>query len=99
METLLAWFREHPADGITAQDIERRFEQRTWSPATCNRFRALLSLTYRLAIRSGKVEENPARLVKRRLEDNARVRFFSDDEEKAIRTAIEGSLREPFAGV
>ncbi|HTZ73063.1 MAG TPA: site-specific integrase [Candidatus Aquilonibacter sp.] len=89
METLLGWFREYPADGITAQDIERRFEQQEWSPATCNRFRALLSLTYRLAIRSGKVKENPARLVKHRLEDNARIRFLSDDEEKALRSAIE----------
>jgi site-specific recombinase XerD len=94
METLLAWFREYPADGITAQDIERRFEQQTWSPATCNRFRALLSLTYRLAIRSGKVKENPARLVKHRLEDNARIRFLSDDEEIALRKAIEAQCPE-----
>ncbi|MGC1977129.1 MAG: hypothetical protein WA671_10475, partial [Candidatus Sulfotelmatobacter sp.] len=27
METLLRWFREYPAEGITAQDIERRFEK------------------------------------------------------------------------
>ncbi|MGH7838396.1 MAG: tyrosine-type recombinase/integrase, partial [Candidatus Binataceae bacterium] len=94
METLLAWFREYPADGITAQDIERRFEQQTWSPATCNRFRALLSLTYRLAIRGGRVKENPARLVKHRLEDNARIRFLSDDEEKALRNAIEARCPE-----
>jgi site-specific recombinase XerD len=94
METLLAWFREYPADGITAQDIERRFERKTWSPATCNRFRALLSLTYRLAIRSGKVKENPARLVKHRLEDNARIRFLSDEEEIALRKAIEAQCPE-----
>jgi len=48
METLLDWFREYPAEGISAQDIERRFEQKDWSPATMNRYRALLSLTYRL---------------------------------------------------
>jgi site-specific recombinase XerD len=88
METLLAWFREYPAEGITASDIERRFQQGEWSPATCNRFRALLSLTYRLAIRSGKVTQNPARLVTHRLEDNARVRFLSADEETALRNAI-----------
>jgi len=34
------------------QDIKRRFEQQEWSPATVNRYRALLSLTYRLAIRT-----------------------------------------------
>jgi integrase len=94
METLLAWFREYPAEAITAQDIERRFEQREWSPATCNRFRALLSLTYRLAIRSGKVKDNPARLVKHRLEDNARIRFLSPDEETILREAIEARCPE-----
>jgi len=88
METLLAWFREYSAEAITAQDVERRFAQQEWSPATCNRMRALLSLTYRLAIRAGKVKENPARLVKHRFENNARVRFLSADEETALRNAI-----------
>ena len=75
METLLRWFREYPAEGITAQEIERRFEQQVWTPATMNRYRALLSLTYRLAIRNGKAKENPARLVRHRLENNARIPF------------------------
>jgi len=94
METLLAWFREYSAEALTAQDVERRFAQREWSPATCNRMRALLSLTYRLAIRAGKVKENPARLVKHRLENNARVRFLSADEETALRKAIEADCPE-----
>ncbi|HXP71342.1 MAG TPA: hypothetical protein VOA88_18835 [Candidatus Dormibacteraeota bacterium] len=34
----------------------------TWTAATWNRYRALVSLTYRLPIRSGKAKENPARL-------------------------------------
>jgi len=63
MEVLLAWFREYPAESITAQDIERQFQKQEWAPATPNRYRALLSLTYRLAIRNGKLKENPARLV------------------------------------
>jgi site-specific recombinase XerD len=94
METLLNWFREYPADAITAQEIERRFEQQEWSPATVNRYRALLSLTYRLAIRNGKVKENPARLVRHRLEDNARIRFLSPDEETTLRKAIEAEWPE-----
>jgi site-specific recombinase XerD len=89
METLLGWFREYPAESITAQDIERRFEKEKWSPATVNRYRALLSLTYRLAIRNGKVTVNPARLVRHRLEDNARIRFLSAEEETNLRAAIE----------
>ena len=94
MEVLLGWFREYPAEAITAQDIERRFEQQDWSPATANRYRALLSLTYRLAIRNGKVKENPARLVPHRLEDNARIRFLSPEEETSLRTAIEATCSE-----
>jgi site-specific recombinase XerD len=94
METLLGWFREYPAESITAQDIERRFEKEKWSPATVNRYRALLSLTYRLAIRNGKVKENPARLVRHRLEDNARIRFLSAEEETKLRTAITGACSE-----
>lgn len=97
METLLLWFREYPAEGITAQDIERRFEQQTWAPATMNRQRALISLTYRLAIRDGKVKENPARQVRHRLENNARIRFLSPEEEKTLRTAIEAACPERIA--
>jgi site-specific recombinase XerD len=89
MQTLLDWFREYPAEAITAEDIERRFERENWAPATLNRYRALLSLTYRLAIRNGKVKDNPARLVRHRLEDNARIRFLSAEEETKLRTAIE----------
>jgi site-specific recombinase XerD len=91
METLLGWFREYLAESITAQDIERRFEKEKWSPATVNRHRALLSLTYRLAIRNGKVKENPARMVQHRLEDNARIRFLSAEEETKLRAAIEAA--------
>lgn len=97
METLLGWFREYPAEAITATDIERRFEQEKWSPATVNRHRALLSLTYRLAIRNGKVKENPARMVQHRLEDNARIRFLSQEEETKLRTAIEAVCPERLA--
>jgi site-specific recombinase XerD len=94
MENLLRWFREYPADAVTPQDIERRFGQQEWSAATANRYRALLSLTYRLAIRNGKIKENPARLVRHRLEDNARIRFLSTDEETALRKAIESECPE-----
>jgi site-specific recombinase XerD len=94
MEVLLDWFREYPAESVTAQDIERRFQQQVWAPATANRYRALLSLTDRLAIRNGKVKDNPARLVPHRLEDNARIRFLSIEEEAAPRKVIEAKCPE-----
>jgi site-specific recombinase XerD len=97
METLLGWFREYPVDTITAQDIEKRFSKQKWASATANRYRALLSLTYRLAIRNGKVKENPARLVHHRLEDNARIRFLSAEEETVLRKAVEARCAEHLA--
>jgi site-specific recombinase XerD len=97
MEVVLGWFREYPAESVTPQDIERQFQKQKWAPATANRYRALLSLTYRLAIRNGKVKENPARVVPHRLEDNARIRFLSADEETALRKAIEEKCPERIA--
>jgi site-specific recombinase XerD len=94
MEVLLRWFREYPAESITAQDIERQFQKQEWQPATCNRYRALLSFAYQLAIRNGKVKQNPARLVEHRHEDNARIRFLYDEEEKNLRRAIEARCPE-----
>jgi site-specific recombinase XerD len=68
---------------------ERQFEKENWAPATLNRYRALLSFTYRLAIRNGKAKENPARLVAHRTENNTRIRFLSAEEEQSLKKAIE----------
>jgi integrase len=88
MGKLLSWFGDRSADSVTPQMIEDQFRAQQWSPATTNRYRALLSLTYRLAVRAGKVRENPARMVRHRFEGNGRVRFLSPDEEKRLRSAI-----------
>jgi len=92
MPWLLAAFRERAADSITPQDLERHLtrmaEERNWAPASVNRYRALLSLIFRLGIENGKVKENPARLVKHRLVNNARTRWLSPEEEARLRIAI-----------
>ncbi len=93
METILNWFRERAAADVRPQDIERCLsdlaEERELKPATLNRYRALLSLTYSIAMRNGKVASNPARLVRLRKENNARVRFLSDQEETTLRAKIQ----------
>jgi tetratricopeptide (TPR) repeat protein len=95
MEKLLAAFRDKPADGITPQDLERHLsqtaEENDWKAATVNRHRALVSLVYRLGIQNGKVKENPARLVKHRQENNARVRWLSPEEEVRLRAFLEAT--------
>jgi integrase len=84
----LEWFGDRRADSITAREIEKQFETQSWSPATRNRYRSLLSLTYRIAIRNGKLTENPVRQVTHHPERNERVRFLSPAEEKKIRAGI-----------
>ena len=98
MEKLLSSFRGRSAESITPRELERflaeNAEENDWAPATINRYRALLSLVYRLGIESGKVKENPARLVKHRQENNARVRWLSNEEEVRLRTYIQNTCPE-----
>lgn len=95
MEKLLAAFRDRAADSITPHDLERHLaqtaEEGDWKPATVNRYRALVSLVYRLGIQNGKVKENPARLVKHRQENNTRVRWLSEEEEVRLRAYLEAA--------
>jgi integrase len=91
METLLGWFRERTVEDIGPQDIERRLEELAQDgrkPATVNRYRALLSLAFSLAVRNQKFANNPVRQVKRRKENNERVRFLDETEEATLRAKI-----------
>jgi len=97
MKKLVEWFGDQTAESLGAQEIEKRLAGQMWAPATANRYRALLSLTYRLAIRNGKASTNPIRQVPRRKENNARVRFLDEAEEARLRAKIRESYpeREP----
>jgi integrase len=73
-------FGSRPATEITPQEITRWLSDHCRTPATANRFKSFFSLCYRLGMENGKVPSNPARLVKTRREDNARLRFLSREE-------------------
>ena len=89
MASLKEAFGTRSAGSITPQDFERWIaEHEEWAPATANRYRALLSLTYRLGVKNNKVSQNPARLMSHRRENNARVRWLAPDEETKLRKAI-----------
>ena len=88
MKKLLGWFGSTPLDSITPQQVERHFQGEFRTAATWNRYRALLSLTYRLAIRNGQAKENPARLVPHKVEHNERTRILAVEEEKKLRAVI-----------
>jgi len=89
-------FGSREASSLTQQELAAFLESRNTSPATFNRYRATLSLIFREAIRNGWLERNPARLVKAKKEDSGRIRFLSDDEEKAIRLIIAEEYPERF---
>jgi site-specific recombinase XerD len=98
MPWLLAAFRERSAESITPQDLEHHLtriaEERSWAPASVNRYRALASLIFRLGIENGKVKENPARVVKPRLVNNARTRWLAPQEEARLRASIDARYPE-----
>ncbi|MGO8718459.1 MAG: tyrosine-type recombinase/integrase [Acidobacteriaceae bacterium] len=80
------------ADAIAPQQIARWMSKtqrdNAWMPATANRYKALISLSFRLGIENGKCSSNPACLVRRLRENNERIRFLSEKEEAQLRKAI-----------
>jgi integrase len=80
------------ADAVTAGQIESALDklvtEKKWSPSTRNHHHNLLSLSYRLAILHGKVNDSPLRGLRRKPENNSRVRFLTPEEEKKLRTAV-----------
>lgn len=100
MPRLREWFAARAAADIRPEEIDARladFGRAGRAPAAVNQYRALLSLTFSLAVRAGKVSENPLRRVPVRRTNNARVRFLTLAEEATLRQAIRRSCpaREP----
>ena len=88
MKPLKDEFGARAAESITPQDIEKIIQGKKWKPATCNRYKALVSMIYRVGINNGKVSVNPAKRVKTRTENNARTRYLSKVEEAKLRQTI-----------
>ena len=90
---LKEWFGSEPAEELTPREIEYKLarvaENEKWAPSTFNHYRSLMSLSYRLGILNRRVSTNPARSVTHRREDNNRVRFLTEDEEKKLRKIVE----------
>jgi len=91
--SLKEWFGNHPAEELTPGEIEnalaRAAEKEKWAASTFNHYRSLMSLSFRLGILNRKVATNPARSVTHRREDNNRVRFLTEEEEKKLRKVIQ----------
>lgn len=92
LNTTVEQFGHRMADSVQPSEIAEWFDEmedeRDWSNATINRYRAAISKVYKVAMADGKATRNPARLVPQRPEANSRLRFLTDHEEKRLRVAI-----------
>lgn len=88
MKIIQDWVGQKAAEKITPLEMERWLHDRSKTPATFNRYKALLSLTFKLGERNGKVTVNPARMIRQRREDNARLRYMEWSEEGKLREYI-----------
>ena len=89
MAKLKAEFGERGAESIKPEEIDKWLQKNTRTPATANRYRAVMSLAYREAVRNGKVKSNPVRLVRQRRESDGVIRFLRDHEEERLRMVIQ----------
>jgi site-specific recombinase XerD len=90
---LLPVFGDMKAEDITKQEIVRwlttESEKRKWKSSSRNRWQAALSLIFRVGIDNEKITTNPAARIRRKTENNGRVRFLSDDEYRNLKNAIQ----------
>ncbi len=88
MKFILETFADRVADEIKPSDIDAWISSHKWSAATKNRYKNVFGKTYKIALADGKVTTNPARMVEQRAENNARIRFLAEEEEKRLREVI-----------
>lgn len=105
-KAIKAHFKGKRLADISPMDVERFKKVRRETPtrhdeprsaATVNRELTILSRVLALAVDAGHINENPCRRVRRFKEDNARVRFLSDDEDARLLKQI--GEREPLRSV
>jgi site-specific recombinase XerD len=85
-------FGHRVAESVTPAEISDWFaamtDERNWTPATINRYRAAMSKAFKLGIQNRKVNNNAARLVPQRKESAGKIRFLTADEEVRLRAAL-----------
>lgn len=78
----------------TAEQDAPRHKLRDWKPASRNRWQATFSLIFRVGIDNEKIDKNPAARIRRKTENNGRVRYLSANEETALFKAIDSLFPE-----
>jgi len=85
------------AADLTPQDLKKWLGKQCKTAATSNRYKALISLAYKVGCENGRVEVNPARMVLHRKEPGGRCRFLDSEEYAALRAAIAELFPEHLA--
>lgn len=85
------------AADITPQELDQWLTNQCKTAATANRYRAFLSLCYKLGMANGKLEKNPARLVRQRKENNSRLRYLTREEYDRLCAVIQKRFPEHLA--
>jgi integrase len=89
MGLLIEEFGERAAHTISPSEIDSWLASHVeWSQGTRNRYKTVMSKAFTLALKDGKVEKNPARLVTSRKENNWRIRYLLPAEEQRLIKAI-----------
>jgi integrase len=76
------------AAALTPLELTRWLDKQCNTPATFNRYKALISLAYKVGASNNKVDVNPARSVLHRKEPVGRVRYLTPDEYEDLHAAI-----------
>lgn len=86
------------AEDVKPKEIAAWLNGHCKTPATYNRYKAFLSLAYRLGEENDKVSGNPARKAPHRTEPRGRIRFLSrEDEYPRLHAAITKLFPEHLA--
>ena len=80
IKTLKDHFGSYGAESIPIAAFRSYFELQDWKPESWNRMRTALFAIYRLGMENGKVQINPATLLKRRKVSGGRMRFLNQFE-------------------
>jgi site-specific recombinase XerD len=95
VDELLPVFGHMKAEEITKEEISnwltKEAKKRDWKASSQNRWQAAFSLIFRVGVDNEKttgLTVNPAARIRRKIENNERVRYLETDEEKALRAAM-----------
>ena len=94
VEVVKEWFGGRAAESITREEVRAALnsatEEKKWSLSTRHHYQNVLSLIYRLALEHDppKVEKSPVTGIRRKKENNERVRFLTLAEEGRLRQTL-----------